>query len=536
LAGIRAETSAARRLTSDPIWSAAGAVPYAGCPAASASSLARVTGDLTEKALPPLATVSSALRPADLRSGSSVDLAAFAGLRAPLATARQQLGLELPRVRSARTCGVIGHWLGLSSARKTVLERTSGLASDADQASLAVRLVPPMLGQTGTRRYLLMVTNEAESRADGGIIGGWGVLTASRGHLNLTDVSGNTKLPGGQTQKRPAMALPSALVGMYGALEPTRVWANANLTPDYPTVNRFCSAMFTAGTGTAVDGTITVDPTTLAYLVAATRPAVLENGQVVRAGDLVRLTESTVYATISNSAAREAFFASVGRAVYHSVISRGGNTGRLLKALARAAGEGRLLIASNHPDEQKLIATTRLGGALPREPGPFLAVVTQNAAAGKLDYWMRRTTDYQLRRRPDGTADVTVTVRLTNHAPTGLPYYVRQRQDPGRPSEDNPGAQNKLSVAVYTGIGSGYLGGTVNGRAATFAGGVEQGRPVATTYVTVDRGATATVVLHVWEPSARAVLTVRPQPLITPERLTVSGIPWTTVRQPSDTN
>ncbi|MGF7235555.1 MAG: DUF4012 domain-containing protein [Frankia sp.] len=532
LARIQAETRAARRLTGDPVWSTLGGVPIVGCPIASASSIARVTDALTARALPPLATVSTALRPAQLRSGSTVNLAAFAGLTGPLDDARTHLASVVPRVRSAPTCGPVGRWLGLTAARDTVLTRSTTLLSDTDQAALAARLVPPMLGQTGTRRYLLVVTNDAESRATGGIIGGWGVLTASRGHLDLADVAGNSKLPGGQTQPTAAAALPPALIPMYGALEPTRVWANANLSPNYPTVNSFYSAMYKAGAGRTVDGTISVDPTTLAYLVAATRPAVLAGGQVVRAKDLVRLTESTVYSTIPDQSAREAFFASVGRAVYHAVSSGSGSTSDVLSALGRAAGEGRLLIASNHPDEEKLLTTTPLGGALPRAPGPYLAVVSQNASAGKLDYWLRRTTDYRLVRRSDGSADVTVTVRITNTAPAGLPYYVRQREDPGKPSLDNLAEQNALSLSIYTGVGSSYTGGTSDGRPAAFAVGLEDGHPVATTYVAVNRGATATVVLHVSEPVAGKVLTVRPQPMVTPEKITAHGIRLTTAWQP----
>ncbi len=528
---IQAETRAAHRLTGDPVWSVLGGIPIAGCPIASVSSIARVTDALTARALPPLATVSTALRPSELRSGSTVNLAAFNGLTGPLDNARTQLAAVVPQVRSAPTCGPVGRWLGLAAVRNTVLSRSTTLLSDTGQAALAARLAPPMLGQSGTRRYLLIVTNDAESRASGGIIGGWGVLTASRGHLDLDDVAGNSKLPGGQTLQRAAVPLPAGLIPMYGALEPTRIWANANLSPNYPTVNDFYSAMYKAGAGRSVDGTISVDPTTLAYLVAATRPAVLADGQVVRAQDLVRLTESTVYSTMPDQSAREAFFASVGRAAYHAVSSGSGSTSDVLSALGRAAGEGRLLIASNHPDEQKLLTTTPLGGALPRGPGAYLAVVSQNAAASKLDYWLRRSTDYRLVRKPDGSADVTVTVRITNAAPAGLPYYVRQRQDPGRPSVDNPTEQNALSLSIYTGVGSDYTGGTLDGRPVAFAAGQEDGHSVATTYVTVNRGATSTVVLHVTEPVAGKVLTVRPQPMVEPERITVRGIGSTTAWQ-----
>ena len=55
----------------------------------------------------------------------------------------------------------------------------------ADRASRAVRLLPPMLGADGTRRYLFLFQNNAEIRATGGIPGAFALLTADDGRLRL---------------------------------------------------------------------------------------------------------------------------------------------------------------------------------------------------------------------------------------------------------------------------------------------------------------------------------------------------------------
>jgi len=128
---------------------------------------------------------------------------------------------------------------------------------------------------------------------------------------------------------------------------------------------------------------------------------------------------------------------------------------------------------SRHRAEQRRLETTPLGGALPTARGPYLGVVTQNAAASKLDYWLRRATDYRLARRADGSADVTVTVRLRNAAPPGLPAYVRLRADTGG-VRNNPRAQNKLWVSIYTGVGSGFVSARIDGKAIALSNGVER--------------------------------------------------------------
>ncbi len=204
--------------------------------------------------------------------------------------------------------------------------------------------------------------------------------------------------------------------------------------------------------------------------------------------------------------------------------SGAGDTTKLVTALGRAAREGRLEISSNHAEEQRILSSTALGGALPDVPGPFLGVVTQNATASKLDYWLRRQTTYRLQRQPNGAGVATITIRLTNAAPDGLPAYVRHRQDL-KDAAGNPRAQNNLWLSVYTGRGSWLVGARLDGVPIGLASGSESGRPVLSTYLTVDRGQTRTLEIKVREPVGGPALTVRPQPLPVAERLEVQGLP-----------
>ncbi|AEH08657.1 MULTISPECIES: DUF4012 domain-containing protein [Protofrankia] len=538
---IGTETAAARKLTGDPLWALTVHVPTIGCPARSVRSMVTALDQLLQDSRPLLDPTGSVLDLDALRTGTTIDTGRIAAARPAAASTHAAISQFHRRLAATPSCGAIGARLGLADAREAGLRHAERLERAAATLELVTRLVPPMMGADGPRRYLLVVQNPAESRATGGIIGAFGLLTAVDGRLGLTGISGNGYLPGGPTQRVPAMALPPELEDMYADAQPTQVWANANLTPHYPTVGSFYTALYQAGTGVRVDGTISIDPTTLSYLLAATKPAVLPGGRSISAGSLVELVESRAYAEIGDVWQRDAFFASVGRAVYDAVASGAGNTSALLSALGRAATEGRLLVSSNHPAEQEILETTALGGALPDGDGPYLAVVTQNAAASKLDYWLRRNTDYRSVRRPDGSADVTITIRLTNAAPAGLSAYVRNRSDqpvPGQPGAGgqgappagNPDAQNLLSLAVYTGVGSGLQAATLDGLPVHLHRDAERGHPVLSTPLPLDRGQTRTLVLRIWEPVARATLLLRPQPLAVPETVTTSGIrsvsPW----------
>nr|MDT0666726.1 DUF4012 domain-containing protein [Micromonospora sp. DSM 115978] len=158
----------------------------------------------------------------------------------------------------------------------------------------------------------------------------------------LDGISGNNSLPGGPTQRDPALELAAEFNQRYGEFWPDRIWANANLTPDYPTVGQIYSSLYRRGTGVQIDGTISDDPTTLSYLLAATRPAVLPDGRVVGAEGFVKLVASDVYELIEDTLERDEFFATVGEAAYDAVLSGAGSNRALLDALGRAASEGRL--------------------------------------------------------------------------------------------------------------------------------------------------------------------------------------------------
>ncbi|MCM3887066.1 DUF4012 domain-containing protein [Frankia sp. R82] len=529
VAAIGDRARAARSLTDDPVWSAFGHVPWAGCPLRSAAQLARGFDAMAATGLPAVAELGNDLNPARLRQQMTINVDALAAARIPAQRASAALDGLQAAAQAAPRCGWTGRVSGVDAARSEVVERGASLSDALDSVALAARIGPAMLGAQEARRYLLVVQNPAESRANGGIIGGFGLLTAQRGQLSLSGITGNGSLPGGPTQANPAVELNGPFAERYGSFWPDRVWANANLTPDYPTVGRLYTSMYRAGTGIDVDGTISVDPTTLAYLLAASRPAVLPDGEVVTAGSLVDLVESKVYARVPTVAGRDRFFAEVGQAAYAAVESGSGNTPKLLTALTRAAREGRLLVSSNHADEQDVLSGTALGGALPTGNEPYLAVVTQNAAASKLDYWLRRGVSYQVQRMPGGGGAVTIVIKLTNAAPDGLSDYVRNRED--RPSPDgNPQAQNNIWLSVYTGRDSLFAGARLDGHAISMDAGSENGLPVVSTYLTLDRGQTRTLALKVLEPHAGPLLVVRPQPLPVPEQLLVQGVqvvpPW----------
>ena len=99
---------------------------------------------------------------------------------------------------------------------------------------------------------------------------------------------------------------------------------------------------------------------------------------------------------------------------------------QLVGALAPAAREKHIMLWSNRPKEQQLFEDIGAAGAVAPVEGDFLGLVTQNASGNKIDYFLRRSVDYQVELDPgSGRLRATATVTLSNDAPaSGLPLGV----------------------------------------------------------------------------------------------------------------
>src|SRR5664280_2817505 len=250
-------------------------------------------------------------------------------------------------------------------------------------------------------------------------------------------------------------------------------------SPHFPYAAQIWTAMWRARTGEQLDGVIAIDPFTLGYLLDATGPVRLDDGTTLTGANAADFILKDEYAVLAG-AQRKQYLVTLGRAVFDHLVTGAGSTRALITALGRAAGEGRLLIATPaHPAEQALLETRRLGGTLPETTAPFAAVVINDAGSGKLDYYLGRRLSYNAESCANGQRTATVDIALTNNAPaTGLPDYVVTRAD--KPSQPYP------------------------------------------------RGQTRTLTLTLIEPAAAGTMTTLEQPIVEPQQSAVRLTPCTT--------
>jgi UDP-N-acetylmuramyl pentapeptide phosphotransferase/UDP-N-acetylglucosamine-1-phosphate transferase len=443
-------------------------------------------------------------------------------LRAGAAT----LTNALAKLRSLNDPYLIPAISGTLSKLETDLAKTTG---DAQRAAAAAELAPAIFGAHGTRRYLLVVQNNAELRATGGLIGDWGVMTAVDGKVSISPLQRTAVWNNALASiAHPTINASADYLRRYGRQDPQHTLQSINLSPDFPAVGRaLVSLAPQAGLG-HMDGVLAVDPLGLAALLQLTGPVTVAGWPVnIDAGNIVNTTLSVAYAQFGATPARQDFLGDVAKLVVDTATSSDlGAPAQIARVLGQAAHQGHILLAFARPAEQQLAAQLKVAGGLPLVRSDSLLVNDQNAAGNKIDYYLVRHVDYRVSVHPDpggATARVnaTLTITLNNTAPAnGLPQIVIGPYAPGYIAGDN-----KTWVSVDSPLGVNRL--TLDGQPITFTADPEAGRGAYSQFIDVPALTTRTLQFQLagrerLEPGGWYALDLTHQPTINPDRVQVS--------------
>lgn len=425
LESVAADARGAHDLTSDGIWSLTELTPWIGPQLSAFRAIAASSDQLLGDALLPLATSARDLSLDDLRpSGGRLDTASLAELGPTAGVAADASDRAASAIRSLDRTPLIS---SVSSAVDQADALFTRSASAIDALSRATQLLPAMLGEDGPRSYLILVQNNAEWRSLGGITGTAILMRTDGGAISLIDTRSATDLSRGIAA--PAVQLPDDVQEIYGS-RPARYFHNLTEIPDFSFDGPLAKEMYREQTGVDVDGVIALDPVTLSYLLQATGPVALPNGEPLTSATAVPVLLSDVYRRFPEPAAQDAFFTGATGAVFSALLDGRGSATGLLTALARATEERRVLVWSANPREQALIDDTALAGAIPTtdsETARF-GVYLNDGTGSKMSFYVRPTVTLTWGPCSAPNRQLTVTIALTNSAPadaaTSLPKYV----------------------------------------------------------------------------------------------------------------
>lgn len=518
-ADMQESSHSARATASGPLWRAAALVPFLGPNLKAVTEAAVTADDVATRAIAPLlATYDSldwrALSPVDGR----IDTQQLQDAAPSIITAANTLRLSHERLAAIDTGRLIPE---VANAVDAATRQLDGVSGALETASSAARLLPPMLGANEQRNYLVLIQNNAETRATGGIPGALAILRVDDGSLEL----GKQSTAGDIERFRPPLNVDPEQVSLYTARLGAQM-QNVNLTPDFPTAAETAKQMWEERhEDQVVDGVVALDPVVLSRLLDVTGPveftdpemlALVQNTELptsLTSKNVVSTLLSDVYREIESPELQDDYFAAVAADVFAAFTLGDGDGTQLLSALADSTQDRRLYLWSGHASEQQIIASTPLAGSVsgPQSGGAIFGAYFNDGTGAKMDYYVQRTAQLVKACQTDGYSRYTVRLTVTNTAPedaaTILPDYVTGGGvfgvDPGRVRTNS----------VFYGPAHALMeSATLNGEKTAFGAGKHGQRPVGT--VTTEIGPGESAVLEAT--FSRVVQDTEPQLHISP--------------------
>lgn len=492
LDGLQAHAAEARAATDGPLWRLAVHVPVVGPNTDAVQTVATTVDDLARLALPSLMAATAlvdaeSLAPRDGR----IDTAPLRAAAPDIVAADHAVQAAAQRLEAVHVDDLAGV---VAEPFVALRDEVDAVATTTATAAKAAVLLPAMLGEDGPRDYLVLVQNNAEQRATGGIAGSVMLLHAEDGRVTVTDERAGGGLSG---LAEPVLPLDGAEQALYGPLLGTDM-RDVNLTPDFPRSAALAKGIWEELVGGEVDGVLSVDPVALSLVLRATGPVALDDGSALAADDAVQRLLNGVYLEVPDPADQDAYFSGAASTVLQALVGGQGEPGAVVDALAEGARQGRLMVWSADPDEQAQLAGTVLAGELRGEQDGTSGVVgvyLNDRTQAKLGYYLDAAVSGAATTcHADGSQDVDLTLTFTSTAPpdaaTLPPYLV---------GLDGvvPAGQIATNVMVYAPLGGGLEDVRVDGEASGVYAQVHDGLPVGALTVTLEPGETRRVEMRV---------------------------------------
>lgn len=474
-----------RMASNNPVWGLMAHAPVIGPTMQGVSTISDVASDLVQAASP-LTDQAESLVTAPLLEDGAVDTSRVTQISGALRTmvpAMETAKSQLATVDPSALPGPAGN---VAERLTSAVANPSALNSTAD----LLDITPQLLGESGRKKWFLALQNGSEARGTGGLIGGYVILNADKGRIDVGESDNNSALSQIKISHR---GMPRDYRWLWGS-DTQYIWG-VNMSPHFPYTGQMLSNMWRQYRSEDISGTIAIDEHTLAALLAGTGPVEVQ-GQQISSDNAVRWVTLDVYRQNPNPAAKDNAVLELVNKTLDKMLAGQFDLAKAIGPLGEAIGQRRLDVWSATPDEQTVLESSAVGGALPDKPGPTAMVVVNNGAGNKLDSFLQVDSEFTIDGctkggRPKGH----ITAKLTNSAPTsGLPAYVDARNDlDGMTRElDAPGS-NRALLSVFGPVDSWLDGVTIDGSTGSFSAGWERRHPVWDVEVFLKAGQSSTV-------------------------------------------
>lgn len=481
LARLQKDADAAEKHTSGVTWQVLRHLPFVGDDFTGVRVVSQVASDLSHSNLAQVATQTNDLK-SILPSGGRIDLAEVRRLAPSVAEGHAAVAKAVAQLDKENSGGFVGPLRRKYRDLQAQIDEAGSMLGVADTA---FHVMPAMLGADGPRHYLLVMQNNAEIRATGGLPGAVSELDATNGKVTMTN-----ETSGGSFGQNPhPLPLTASEKALYG-VQMGEYFLDANFTPDFPRAAELMRTRWNQENPGRIDGVITVDPVTLSYLLRATGPIEVDGIQLTADNVVDQLLHDT-YMRIADPKLQDLFFHDAAIAIFDRILNGLPNPRDLVSALHQGAVEHRVLIHSFDRSVQTRFAGTTIAGEVPRKAGdhPQVGVYFNDSTGAKMSYYLRYQAAMDATSCSHGVQTLSGSLSIGSTAPAdaaSLPTYIT-----GGDSFDVPPGNQVVSVMLFGPLGGFMDRVQLNGADATQQQWFQlDGRPVIKLWAALAPGKT----------------------------------------------
>jgi hypothetical protein len=319
-----------------------------------------------------------------------------------------------------------GLWGPLGTAQRQFDHEDAKITSLLADGNRVIAYALPFLGADGPRTYLIAAENNAEMRDEGSVLS-YSLMHTLNGAISETTggTVGTIELSG----LAPGVTVPAGTQAVFGTLYPPGNWQSVNASADFSFSGQDMQAMFSAATGTQVDGVIGIDVVALQALLKLTGPVTAPGvPEAVTAQNASDVLLNQLYAGLppeSSQVPRREELSAVASAAFQQLNVGKVDVVALARTLATVVAGRHLQLWDENPQYERTISAMGASGNIDTvHPTRTFHVAVENVTRTKLDYFVDVAISDTVSLSPDGSAHVDTSVRLTNHAPAGqAPSY-----------------------------------------------------------------------------------------------------------------
>ncbi|KQY96971.1 hypothetical protein ASD19_08525 [Microbacterium sp. Root53] len=484
---LAAHAAALAAHTADPVWRAAELAPFAGPTLSAVRVAADALDEVAARGVRPGADAAAGFAEALRLDGERIDVGATRALADVAAEARRAVDEARRELAEVDTPAVLEPVRRMLARVDGALERAQPMLAALEPVSA---LAASTIGSAEPRLILVIVQNNAELRAGGGITGTFLAIEAHEGALELV---GNSDSSAFAVADHPVVPLGDAPGG------PTtgRFVQNLTMTPDFTLSARLAAEWWRLEKGERPDAVVSIDPVVLQALLEVIGPFELAGERIDAAGILDALLRRP-YLTLSQDE-QTGYFRDVVAAATEAVLAARSQLPRFAAVLGPLAQEGRVSAWSADPDEQRLIAATPAAGMLARldqadgQGAHGFGLLLDNLSGSKLDAYLEASFSARASCRPDGRAAVTLAATIRSAVPAEVDFPFTAAPGFSGFARDELG----LRVTAIAPEGAAVEGVWRDGAAVHSDAGAAHGRPAVGTRVAVPPGETTTIEFRV---------------------------------------